>query len=108
MLDELGRDERLRLMKFVCTFAWADLEIRPEEREFVRRMVLRLGLDDEETRQVQEWLRVPPAPETVDPTAVPNDHRKVFLEAVEGVIVSDGEIAPEERENFRLFKDLLG
>jgi len=107
MLDQLGRDERLRLMKFVCSFAWADLRIHPEEREFVRRMVRRLGLDAEERKRVNRWLRVPPDPESVDPTAVPLEHRKIFLQAVEGVIAADGEIAPEERENLTLFKDLL-
>jgi len=28
-MDHLTRDDRLRLVKFVCSFAWADLEIRP-------------------------------------------------------------------------------
>lgn len=107
MFDALDRGERLRLMKFVCSFAWADLEIRPEEREFVGRMVARLELNADEATRVEGWLSVPPAPESIDPTLVPNEHRKAFLEAIEGVIASDGEIAPEERENLSLFKDLL-
>jgi uncharacterized tellurite resistance protein B-like protein len=107
MLDQLSRHERLRLMKFICSFAWADLRIHPEERDFVRRMVQRLGLDAGEKKQVNHWLRVPPDPEAVDPTAVPLEHRKIFIEAIEGVIAADGEIAPEERENLSLFKDLL-
>ncbi len=107
MLDRLDRSERMRLMKFVCSFAWADLEIRPEEREFIRTMVTRLSLDDEEEEKVQAWLDLPPAPESVDPTMVPSAHRRVFIEAIKGVIASDGEIAPEEIENFRLFHDLV-
>lgn len=94
-------------MKFVCSFAWADLEIRPEEREFIGTMVTRLALDDDEGEKVQAWLEVPPAPESVDPTLVPSAHRRVFIEAIEGIIASDGEIAPEEIENFRLFHDLV-
>jgi hypothetical protein len=31
----------------------------------------------------------------------------VFIEAIKGVIAADGEIAPEEIENFRLFHDLV-
>jgi hypothetical protein len=39
---------------------------------------------------------------------IPHEHRVLFLESIEGVIVSDGVIAPEERESFALLKDLLG
>lgn len=107
MLDDLDRRQRLDLMKFVCSFAWADLEIRQEERDFVARMVERLHLDAEEVDRVKGWLEVPPAPESVDPTAIPREHRKIFVEAIEGVIAADGEIAPEERENLHLLQDLL-
>ncbi len=107
MLEQLTRNERMRLMKFVCSFAWADLEIRDEERTFVARMVARLKLGEDEAAQVQDWLAVPPSPESVDPTLVPMAHRKLFLQSVEGVISADGEIAPEERENLALFRDLL-
>ena len=49
MLQSLDRTERLQLMKFVCSFAWADLEVRPEEREFVARLIRRLDMNDAET-----------------------------------------------------------
>ena len=107
MLDELDRQSRLMLMKFVCSFAWADLEVRPQEREFVARMVRRLGLASDEREQVKRWLEVPPEPESVDPIAIPLEHRKLFIEAIEGVIQSDGEIAPEERDNLVLLNELL-
>ena len=105
-LDSLARDERMRLMKFVCSFAWADLEIRPEERRFVARMVRRLELEPEEGLQVERWLEVPPEPESIDPTEIRPEHRQVFVEAIEGVIAADGEIGPEERENLRLLRHL--
>ena len=108
MLDRLDRRERMRLMKFVCSFAWADLEVCPEEREFVRDMIARLTLDEAERAKVQGWLDVPPEPESVDPTLVPPEHRRVFIEAIEGVIASDGRITHEERESFRIFRDLVG
>jgi len=95
MLDQLNRKERLRLMKFVCSFAWADLEVQPEERDFVESMVKRLALDEEDRQQVLGWLVRPPEPESVDPTAVPPSHRH-------------GKVAPEEYESFRIFEDLLG
>ena len=107
MLELLERSDRLRLMKFVCSFAWADLEIRPEEREFIAGMVNRLTLDAEDREKVQDWLELPPAPESIDPTRVPIAHRKIFVDAIRGVIAADGEISSEELESFRLFQDLV-
>jgi len=106
-MDEFNRKDRLRLVKFLCSFAWADLEVRSEERVFVKRVVQQLQLNDEDQARVQGWLSVPPSPESVDPMLVPKAHRKVFLDSIEGVIVSDGVITPEERENFALLKTLL-
>jgi uncharacterized tellurite resistance protein B-like protein len=106
-MDQLDRDDRLRLVKFVCSFAWADLEIRPEERAFVNHIVKSLELNDEDQSKVEGWMAIPPSPESVDPTRIPLTHRKLFLDSIEGVIASDGEIAPEERENLALLRDLL-
>ena len=107
MLSALDRKDRLHLMRFVCSFAWADLEIRPEERAYVARLIERLELDPGERREVREWLRVPPDPGEVDPTDIPLEHRRLFVAAVEGAIAADGELAPEERENLQLFRALL-
>lgn len=107
MLSALDRRDRLRLMRFVCSFAWADLEVRPEERAYVGRLLERLELDPSERSEVRGWLRVPPDPAEVDPTDIPLAHRKLFVEAVEGAIRADGELTAEERENLRLFRALL-
>ncbi len=106
-MDQLDRNDRLRLVKFVCSFAWADLEIRPEERTFVDHIVQSLDLNDEDQSKVEGWMAIPPSPESIDPTRIPLAHRKLFLESIEGVIASDGEIAPEESENLALLRDLL-
>ena len=106
-MDQLDRNDRLRLVKFVCSFAWADLEIRPEERTFVDHIVRSLELNDEDQSKVEGWMAIPPSPESIDPTRIPLAHRKLFLDSIEGVIASDGEIAPEERENLALLRDLL-
>jgi uncharacterized tellurite resistance protein B-like protein len=106
-LQELTREERLLLMRFVCSFAWADLEVKPEERVLVARLIRRLKLDDEERQQVLRWLESPPAPNSVDPKLVPRAHRMKFLRAVESTVTVDGEISPEERENLVLFAKLI-
>ena len=106
MLERLEGSERLRLMKFVCSFAWADLEIRPEERAFVARLIRRLDLSDDEAEQVAAWLELPPRPESLDPTEIPAEHRRLFLDEIRGVIESDGDVAEEERENLALLQML--
>jgi hypothetical protein len=107
MLSSLSRDDRLRLMKFVCSFAWADLEVQDEEREFVKKMIRRLQLDDGDRKLVEGWLEVPPPPQEVDPTRVPIEHRQIFLETVRGLIAADKFVDPEERESLKLFEQLL-
>ncbi len=106
MLDKLSREERLQLMRFVCSFAWADLEVRDAEREFVRKMIERLKLQDDEAELVNSWLKLPPRAEALDPMKIPRAHRQLFLDAAREMIASDGEIDPEESENLRLLEEL--
>lgn len=105
MKYELDHEQKLHLMKFVCSFAWADLEVVPDERTFVRRLAESLGLDAADDALIEAWLKVPP---TVDPMAIPTELRPVYLAAIDGVISADGEIAPEEQESLKLLQELLG
>ena len=106
MLRDLPKNERLLLLKFVCAFAWADLEVRDEERSFIAGLVQNMDLDEDEIHKVKQWLKVPPKPDEIDPNKVPHKHRQLFLDAARAVIGSDGEIAEEERENYELLEQL--
>ncbi len=106
-LSKLSKTDRLRLMRFVCSFAWADLEINAKERALVKRMVQALRLDAEEKKQVQGWLEKPPRPDEVDPTSVPHAHRQLFIDAIKAMIVADGVVTREEVEDLKLFVALL-
>lgn len=106
-LTKLDKQDRLRLMKFVCSFAWADLEVVDQERRLIHRMVERLGLEADEKKQVAAWLELPPRAEEVDPAAVPHAHRQLFLQAAREIVAADGEISEDERENLALFEQLL-
>ncbi len=106
MLERLNQRERMRLMKFVCSFAWADLEIQDEERDFVGKMIEHLELE-EDRKQVEGWLRHPPPAEEVDPTDVPQEHRALFLDAVRRLVAADDRIDPKEAETLALFEQLL-
>ena len=107
MLDQLDQRDRLRLVEFVCSFAWADFEVQPAERVFISRLISRLELDESENLQVQNWLDRPRSMDDLDPTSIPAAHRRVFVEAIEGLISADGEISDEERDSFEIFKQLL-
>lgn len=106
MLGSLSRPDRLQLMKFVCAFAWADLEIQDEEKRLVDRLLKKLDLDDDRDK-VMGWLRSPPPPEEVDPTRVPTEHRQLFLDAARQLFEADGVVDPYEKEQFELLEQLL-
>lgn len=107
MLDKLDREERMKLMRFVCSFAWADLQVQNAERAFVKKLVKELHLSAEERKQVDRWLEVPPAPEEVDPASIPRAHRELFLDAARATIASDGRIDAAEHETMSLLEQLL-
>lgn len=106
-LKTLSPEQRLQLMKFVCSFAWADLEVQDEERKFVLKLVDKLGLTAEEITEVERWLEVPPAPEEVDPASIPREHRQLFLDAARAMVVVDGKVDPDEAENLALLEMLV-
>ncbi len=107
MLQDLEPQERMQLMKFVCSFAWADLQIHPHEREFIARTVHRLELGPEERDQVDRWLKIPPHPHEVDPTRIPLEHRKTFIQSIVGIIESDVVVSEEERDKLEVLEQLL-
>ena len=103
-MEQLTRDQRLRLLKFVCSFAWADLRVTDAERAFVRGLVERMHLDQDERSQVASWLHLPP--EDVDPAEVPPEHRRLFVDTTRKLLETDG-VAVLEHESFKLFEELL-
>ena len=103
----LSSQERLRLVRFVCSFAWVDLEVTQEERGYVARLVERLELDEGERAQVAEWLKLPPPIDEMDPNDVPQAHRELFLDEIKGLIASDLDISPEEKETVEILDKLL-
>jgi uncharacterized tellurite resistance protein B-like protein len=106
-MHSLNSEERLRLLSFVCSFAWADLRIQPQEREFVRKLVRRLELPEDERREVDAMLVRPPRAEEIDPTEVPLAHRQLFVRTVKQIVLADGVIDPAEAEQLDLFEQLL-
>lgn len=107
MLHELGPEDRLRLLRFVCAFAWTDLEVGEAERDFVERLVKALALTPSEAQAVQEWLTSPPRPEEIDPQDIPTEQRGLVLLAVAAVVSTDGKLTSREAESLKLLEQLL-
>ncbi len=108
MLSNLDTEDRMRLMRFVCSFAWADLKVRRQERDLIARLVSRLALDPSEAAQVEGWLNHPPDVDDIDPFEIPDEHRRVFLDTVREVVEIDGEVTEMEADTFSLLEELLG
>jgi len=106
-LASLDRAERLQLLRFVASFAWADLEVSQEERDYVNGLVARMGLDEEEKRAVEGWLKLPPRPDDLDPALVPIEHRQLFIDAAKETIAADGKINQDELDNLAVLQQLL-
>jgi hypothetical protein len=106
-LGSLSAKDRLKLLRFVCSFMWADLDVGPSEKTFVLSLAQRLNLPESEIGQVKGWLETPAPAEEVDPASIPPEHRKLFLEAVEQAVAADGAVNPPEKEYLTLFRQLL-
>lgn len=105
-MKQLAHGERMRLLEFVCSFAWTDLRVTDRERALIRRLAAWLGLGAEDLARVKAWLEVPPPVEAVDPTQIPRAHRALFLEAVRAVVEVDG-VNQAELDALALFEDLI-
>lgn len=105
-IADLDREDRLQLMRFVCSFAWADLEVQSSEKQVVDKLIEKFNLEDDRG-QIERWLKSPPPPEDVDPTRVPRAHRELLLDAARAVFSADGVIDQKEQENFDLLEQLL-
>jgi hypothetical protein len=94
-------------MRFVCSFAWADLKVSQQERRRIGDLVRRLGLSAAEASQVAAWIEVPPPAEEVDPEQIPARHRQMFLEEAKAIIEADGVMAESERDTYRLLEQMI-
>ncbi len=107
MFEQLSREDRLLLLRFVCAFAWTDLEIKAGERRLVERLMDRMQLGADDRKEVEGYLHVAPSPEATNPKLVPAQHRRTFIDAVRAMIYADGEVEAEERERFEKLQAAL-
>lgn len=106
-MNEISDEHKLTLVRFVCSFAWADLEIADKERDFVRDLVAKLELDEEDTEQAFRWLDQPPREDELDPFDIPIEHARLFLSTVVEMVGADDILDRMEIETYQLFEELI-
>src|SRR5438132_9185571 len=105
---ELSYELKLKLIEWACAFAWADLEVQPEERELILKLMEQLDIQEADDRKkVIQWLKKPPPVDDLDPYSIPRSAREVFVRECEEVIRADGVIKPEEAESLALLRKVL-
>ena len=107
MFEQLSRDDRMLLLRFVCAFAWTDLQIHVGERKFVERLIERMQMSSNDRAEALGYLHVAPSPEATNPNLVPLEHRRLFIDSVRALIYADGEVDTEERERFEKLRKAL-
>lgn len=94
------------LLKLLVQVAWADHKLHRDEIETMLHLADALLPSDERLAEVEAWLegREPlPAPNL----AVLREHPEDVLLEVKRVLLSDGEIPPEERTMYTKLERLL-
>ncbi len=104
----LDRATKLQLIRFSCSFAWADLHVHPAERKLILDLMEQLEITEPADRQaILRWLKAPPPVDELDPLEIPKEHRDLFIRECEEVIRADGVIRPEETEAMHLLRRIL-
>ena len=106
-MKDLSTESKLRLVRFVCSFAWADLEIAEKEREFVRNLLVELELDEEDAQEALRWLDQPPREDEVDPFEIPKEEARIYLKTVVEMVGADDVLDRMELEAFAIFEELI-
>lgn len=107
-MKELQSEERLKLLRLVCTMAWADSEVQQHEKGFIAKLIFSMGTPASEIRQVKKWLEAPPPEDDLDPASIPKEHREMFLEACRGVMTADGTVTDGEKAALAKLEKQLG
>ncbi len=102
-LDGLTDKERVDLMRFLCSFAWADGEVQAEERTVLERVLGSLGLSAEARAEATAWLLAPPPMDGFDFRAIAADKRALFIDQAFEVAAADGGLAPDELRHLQMF-----
>ncbi|MEM9074597.1 MAG: TerB family tellurite resistance protein [Myxococcota bacterium] len=106
--DDLSSDDRKQLLKLVCSFAWLDHEVQPEERTFIKKLIEQMNLDEEDRRDAFFWLENKVNAEELGSIDVPAAHRQLFVEVARALIGSDEQVTDDEAQELALLELIAG
>ena len=101
--DELTESERIELMRFLCSFAWADGEVQPQEKIVLEQVLGGLNMSPEARAEVEPWLTTPPDVEGRELETIDDAKRAAFIDFAYEVAAADGQIAADELKHMKMF-----
>ena len=101
--DALTEAEQIDLMRFLCSFAWADGEVQAQEKVVLERVLSSLTLSEAGRAEASRWLFRPPNMEGFDFGAIPPDKRALFLDRAFEVAAAHGGLGKEELRHLQMF-----
>ncbi len=108
------REQNIALLKLLLALAWADGRSHASELNFIKRLVMRFGLDDEIWAELEPYLEEPVA--EAERLALANSleeqlrrpgARREVLQLLDHMIQSDDEVVPAEQEALGQIRDVL-
>ena len=54
--SDLSTEDRRKLLRLVCSFAWVDHDVDPDERKFILKLIERMDLSELDRRDAIAWL----------------------------------------------------
>lgn len=102
-VDGLTEAERVDLVRFLCSFAWADGEVQAQERTVLERVLGGVGLSAEARAKAAAWLLAPPDMDGFDFAAIGADKRALFIDEAFEVAAADEALAAEEVRHLQMF-----
>ena len=108
------RERDITLLKLLVAIAWADGALQAAELNFLKRLILRLGLDSEVWSELEPYLEEPVetaerqelARHLAERLQAPGSRRQI-LEFLQQMAGADDDVTPEEREALEELRSVL-
>ena len=108
--SDLSTEDRRKLLRLVCSFAWVDHDVDPDERKFILKLIERMDLSELDRRDAIAWLDEQVTAEELAGAVhdVPDAHKRLFVDMARELIKSDNTIADDEAQELALLELLVG
>ncbi len=110
----MTQSKELALLKLLAAVAWSDGQLTTKELNYLKRLMLRFEISDEEWKQLEPYLEAPVpaeevgglAEEVVRQITMPGEKRAI-LQHIRHIVEVDDTVTPEEQEALRSLERLI-